>query len=64
MRELHWHANAAEWAYVVTGNCRTTVMHPDGGSAIDEFGPGDVWYFPRGWAIRSKASGPANVISF
>ena len=46
MRELHWHANAAEWGYVVSGNCRTTIVHPDGGSATDEFGPGDVWYFP------------------
>ena len=30
MRELHWHANAAEWGYVVSGSCRTTILHPDG----------------------------------
>lgn len=30
MRELHWHANAAEWGYVVTGSCRTTILYPDG----------------------------------
>ena len=48
MRELHWHANAAEWAFVVNGCCRTTIVHPDGSSAVDSFGPGDVWYFPRG----------------
>ncbi|PZQ95911.1 MAG: oxalate decarboxylase [Cereibacter sphaeroides] len=58
MRELHWHANAAEWAYVVSGNCRTTVMHPSGISAIDEFGPGDVWYFPRGWGHSIQGIGP------
>lgn len=58
MRELHWHANAAEWAFVVSGNCRTTLLRPDGGSAIDTFGPGDVWYFPRGWGHMIQGLGP------
>lgn len=48
LRELHWHANAAEWAYVIKGHCRVTVIDPEGHSEIKEFGPGDVWYFPRG----------------
>src|SRR5690349_24568445 len=26
MRELHWHATAAEWAFVIEGRCRTTVI--------------------------------------
>jgi Cupin len=30
MRELHWHAIAAEWAYVLTGHMRTTVITPKG----------------------------------
>ncbi len=58
MRELHWHANAAEWAYVVSGQCRTTVLHPGGGAATDTFGPGDVWYFPRGWGHSIQGIGP------
>jgi oxalate decarboxylase len=63
MRELHWHANAAEWGYVVSGNCRTTILHPEGsGSATrcetDTFGPGDVWYFPRGWGHSIQGIGP------
>ena len=48
IRELHWHAIAAEWAYVITGKMRTTVISPNGQSALDEFEPGDIWYFPRG----------------
>ncbi|HEX9170505.1 MAG TPA: cupin domain-containing protein, partial [Roseiarcus sp.] len=48
LRELHWHSNAAELGYVVSGNCRTTVLSPDG-AATDTFGPGDVWCFPAGW---------------
>jgi oxalate decarboxylase len=48
LRELHWHANAAEWAYVLEGRCRVTTIDPDDRSETADFGPGDVWYFPRG----------------
>ena len=47
-RELHWHATAAEWAFVLEGRVRTTVLDPSGNSEINDFDPGDVWYFPRG----------------
>lgn len=50
LRELHWHAIAAEWAYIVSGRCRITVYSPDGHCEISDFGPGDIWYFPRGHA--------------
>ena len=30
MRELHWHATAAEWAFVLEGRVRTTVIDPQG----------------------------------
>src|SRR5437868_7941137 len=48
MRELHWHATAAEWAFVLEGRVRTTVIDPHGDAETNEFDPGDVWYFPRG----------------
>lgn len=48
MRELHWHATAAEWAFVLEGNARTTVIDPQGHAETNDFAPGDVWYFPRG----------------
>jgi oxalate decarboxylase len=48
MRELHWHATAAEWAFVLEGRVRTTVIDPQGNSETNDFDPGDVWYFPRG----------------
>lgn len=55
MREMHWHANAAEWGYVITGACRTTILHPDGTSYIDYFYPGDIWYFPKGYGHSIQA---------
>lgn len=48
MRELHWHATAAEWAFVLEGRVRTTVVDPGGLAETNDFEPGDVWYFPRG----------------
>jgi len=48
MRELHWHATAAEWAFVIEGRVRTTVIDPQGGAETNDFDPGDIWYFPRG----------------
>jgi oxalate decarboxylase len=50
MRELHWHASAAEWAFVIKGRARTTVISPSGETETNDFEPGDVWYFPRGHA--------------
>ena len=29
-REMHWHSIAAEWAYILEGQVRTTVITPDG----------------------------------
>src|SRR5262245_64890399 len=49
LRELHWHANAAEWAYVFKGRCRVTTIDPQGHSQTADFNAGDVWYFPRGF---------------
>jgi oxalate decarboxylase len=48
IRELHWHAIAAEWAYVIDGKVMGTVISPNGEPATDVFLPGDLWYFPRG----------------
>lgn len=58
LRELHWHANAAEWAYVIGGRCRVTTIDPQNQCEIVDFGPGDVWYFPRGHGHSIQGLGP------
>jgi oxalate decarboxylase len=58
VRELHWHAKAAEWAFVLKGRVRTTVIAPDGTSETNDFDPGDVWYFPRGHGHALQGMGP------
>jgi oxalate decarboxylase len=47
-RELHWHT-ADEWAIMLSGNARVTVMNPDGTMFIDDISKGDLWYFPAGY---------------
>jgi oxalate decarboxylase len=58
LRELHWHAIAAEWAYVISGHCRVTVIAPSGDAEVSDFGPGDVWYFPKGHGHSIQGLGP------
>jgi oxalate decarboxylase len=66
IRELHWHAIAAEWAYMLSGHCRITVYSPDGMREVADFGPGDVWYFPRGYphSIQALADGCHFILTF
>jgi len=56
-RELHWHSIAAEWAYVLEGRVRTTVISPDGTTATDDFAVGDIWYFPKGHGHMLQCAG-------
>ena len=47
-REFHWHT-ADEWAMMLYGNARVTVLNPDGTMFIDDVGKGDLWLFPAGF---------------
>ena len=62
LRELHWHANAAELGYVISGDCRVTTIDPQGQSEAVDFGPGDVWYFPRGHGHSIQGLGPGDCV--
>ena len=62
LRELHWHANAAEWAYVIKGKCRVTTINPQGQSQIVDFAAGDVWYFPRGFGHSIQGIGSEDCL--
>ena len=56
-RELHWHT-ANEWAIMLTGKARVTVMQPDGKMSIDDVEAGDLWYFPAGFPHSLQGLGP------
>jgi oxalate decarboxylase len=46
-RELHWH-RADEWAIMLTGKARVSVLTAEGKMFIDDVEKGDLWYFPAG----------------
>ena len=58
-REMHWHATAAEWAFVLTGQCQVIVVDPDGELDVANYGPGDLWFFPKGHAHAISTLGDA-----
>ena len=41
-RELHWHT-ADEWAIMLDGNARITLLNPNGTIFIDDVAKGDLW---------------------
>src|SRR3954452_3130512 len=63
-RELHWHAIAAEWAFVISGRCQTVVLEPSGASEINNYMPGDLWYFQKGHghSIQTIGDEPCHFI--
>jgi oxalate decarboxylase len=57
IRELHWH-QAAEWAFMTYGNCRVTVLDPQGRPYVADVKEGDIWYFPAGYPHSLQGLGP------
>lgn len=46
LRELHWHPNADEWQYYVSGRGRMTVFAAEGKARTFDYRAGDVGYVP------------------
>ncbi len=47
LRELHWHGNADEWQYYLSGQGRMTVFVGPGKAGTFDYQAGDVGYVPR-----------------
>ena len=47
MRELHWHPNANEAQYYISGQARMTVFAADETAGTFDYQPGDVGFVPR-----------------
>jgi oxalate decarboxylase len=47
MREIHWHPNADEWQYYISGKARMTVFAAQANARTFDFQAGDVGYVPR-----------------
>jgi oxalate decarboxylase len=62
-RELHWHATAAEWAFVLDGRVRTTVLDPAGSSEINDSIPATSGTSRAAFLTRSPAWATSRAIS-
>jgi oxalate decarboxylase len=47
LREIHWHPNADEWQYYVSGEARMTVFGAQGIARTFDYRAGDVGYVPK-----------------
>ena len=47
LRELHWHPNANEMQYYLSGKARMTVFAAEGTAGTFDYQPGDVGFVPR-----------------
>jgi oxalate decarboxylase len=58
MRELHWHPNADEWQYYISGKARMTVFAAEGTANTFDYQAGDVGYipFPMGHYIENTGT--------
>jgi oxalate decarboxylase len=57
IREMHWHKEA-EWAYMLYGNARVSIIDEQGRFFIGDVGAGDLWYFPPGLPHSIQGLGP------
>ncbi|MDB6165616.1 MAG: bicupin, oxalate decarboxylase family [Lacunisphaera sp.] len=57
VRELHWHT-AGEWAIMLYGTARITVIDGDGKSFVADVAKNDLWYFPSGMPHSIQGLGP------
>ncbi|MBL9148169.1 MAG: cupin domain-containing protein [Phycisphaerae bacterium] len=65
IREPHWHPNADEWDYVLSGRAKITIFAGAGKSAVVEVGPGDLGYLPRNaaHAVETIGDEPFRLLS-
>ncbi len=61
MRELHWHPNADEWQYYMSGTARMTVFGGLGTARTFDYRAGDVGYVPRAFGHYVQNTGDQSV---
>jgi oxalate decarboxylase len=63
MRELHWHPNAAEWQYYISGKGRFTVFSPVGQARTVDVNANDVGYVPANSGHYIENTGDTDLVA-
>jgi oxalate decarboxylase len=66
LREPHWHPNAAELNYCVSGQAQIGLVAPDGNVQTFAVNAGDIAYIPRNWFhyIANTGDEPLDFLIF
>jgi oxalate decarboxylase len=62
LREPHWHPNAWELDYCVSGHVQFTIVDPEDKVATFDLHPGDVAFVPQGWAHMIRNVGSTEAV--
>ena len=62
LRELHWHPNADEWQYYITGKGRMTVFVGGATARTMDFEEGDVGYVPESNPHYIENTGDSDLV--
>ncbi|MBN9378579.1 MAG: hypothetical protein BGO14_08795 [Chlamydiales bacterium 38-26] len=61
LREMHWHPNADEWIYIISGKGRITLFAGVGNARTMDFEAGDVGYIPRAMGHYLENTGDTDI---
>jgi oxalate decarboxylase len=62
MREMHWHPNADEWSYFISGQAEMTVFNTGPNAVTQNFNPGDIGYIKKGFGHYLKNTGNTDLV--
>ena len=62
LRELHWHPNASEWQYYITGKGRMTVVATGNKARTMDFEAGDVGYVEKSLLHYIENTGDTDLV--
>jgi oxalate decarboxylase len=62
LRELHWHPNADEWQYYISGKGRMTLFMNKADARTADFAAGDVGYVPKTLGHYIENTGDTDLV--
>jgi len=62
MREMHWHPNADEWQYFISGQGQATVFNTGPNVVTQNFNPGDIGYIQRAYGYYIRNTGTTDLV--
>jgi oxalate decarboxylase len=62
IRELHWHPNASEWQFWLSGKGRMTIVMPEGRARTMDFKANDVGFVPAVAGHYIENTGKTDVV--